>query len=73
MDQSSPMITGETPQRPKLTAQRKEQILSPISNGLTPVRVRILFNRKSDISKREKADPPGSAFSLPWTSLYISI
>jgi hypothetical protein len=29
----------ETPQRPKLVAQRKEQILSPISNGLTPTRV----------------------------------
>jgi hypothetical protein len=31
----------ETPQRPKLAVQRKEQILSPISNGLTPTRVRI--------------------------------
>lgn len=30
----------ETPQRPKLAAKRQEQILSPISNGLTPVRVR---------------------------------
>jgi hypothetical protein len=33
------MITGETPQRPKLTAQRKEHILTPISNGATSIRV----------------------------------
>jgi len=30
----------ETPQRPKLTAQRKDKVLSPISNGVTPTRVR---------------------------------
>ncbi len=30
----------DTPQRPKLAVQRKEHILSPISNSLTPVRVR---------------------------------
>jgi hypothetical protein len=39
MSQLSPMITGQTPQRPKLTAQRKEHILTPISNGSTPTRV----------------------------------
>jgi hypothetical protein len=32
----------ETPQRPKLAVQRKEQILSPLSNGLTPVRVSLV-------------------------------
>lgn len=30
----------ETPQRPKIAVQRKEKVLSPISNGLTPIRVR---------------------------------
>ncbi|CAF3843288.1 unnamed protein product [Rotaria magnacalcarata] len=38
VDQTSPMITGETPQRPKRVGQRKEHILAPISNGSTPVR-----------------------------------
>jgi hypothetical protein len=38
-DQPSPMIAGETPQRPKIGVQRKEHILTPISNGSTPVRV----------------------------------
>ncbi|CAF2203928.1 unnamed protein product [Rotaria magnacalcarata] len=38
VDQTSPMITGETPRRPKRVGQRKEHILAPISNGSTPVR-----------------------------------
>lgn len=39
-DEPSPMNIGETPQRPKIGVQRKENILTPISNGSTPVRVR---------------------------------
>lgn len=41
-DALEPDPTCETPQRPKLAVQRQEQILSPISNGLTPVRVRLV-------------------------------
>ncbi|UJR16479.1 hypothetical protein I4U23_003382 [Adineta vaga] len=38
-DQSSVMMnTGETPQRPNVGIQRKEHILTPISNGSTPIR-----------------------------------
>ncbi|CAF1324235.1 unnamed protein product [Adineta ricciae] len=38
-DQSSAMmITGETPQRPKIGTERKVHILTPISNGSTPIR-----------------------------------
>ncbi|CAF3120594.1 unnamed protein product [Rotaria sp. Silwood2] len=38
IDQPSTIIIGQTPQRPKLVVQRKEHILTSISNGLTPVR-----------------------------------
>jgi len=41
MDQS----TGQTPQRPKLLGQCKEQILNSISNELTPTRV---IHKKKD-------------------------
>ena len=42
-DSSPPVLmemNGQTPQRPKLTAQSKDHILMPIDNGSTPVRVR---------------------------------
>ncbi|CAF2856081.1 unnamed protein product [Rotaria sp. Silwood2] len=38
VDQAPSLLTSETPQRPKLAAQRKEHILTPISNGSTFVR-----------------------------------
>ncbi|CAF3053624.1 unnamed protein product [Rotaria sp. Silwood2] len=38
VDHVSSMLTGETPQKPKLAVQHKEHILTPISNGSTPMR-----------------------------------
>ena len=37
------IATTTTPQRLKPALERKEHILTPISNGPTPVRVRILL------------------------------
>ncbi|CAF5041402.1 unnamed protein product, partial [Rotaria sp. Silwood1] len=38
VDRVGSLLTSETPQRPKLTVKRKENILTPISNGSTPIR-----------------------------------
>ncbi len=54
-DQPTPMIAGETPQRPKIGVQRKEHILTPISNGSTPVRVSFVsYSFPNELSLTEK-------------------
>ncbi|CAF0843797.1 unnamed protein product [Adineta steineri] len=37
-NETSPMNTDQTPRKPKIGVQRKEHILTPISNGSTPIR-----------------------------------
>jgi hypothetical protein len=46
--------TTTTPQRLKPPLERKEHILTPISNGPTPVRVRVFI--ESHVRERSKDD-----------------